>query len=49
MCKEYFNGGGHLNAAGGEFYGTMEEAIKVFNEIMPLFDKYLPEEIIANK
>ena len=26
MCKEHFNGGGHLNAAGGEFYGTIEEA-----------------------
>ncbi len=42
MCKEHFNGGGHLNAAGGEFYGTMEEAIRIFGDIMPLFDKYLP-------
>lgn len=42
MCKEHFNGGGHLNAAGGEFMGTMEEAIEVFHNMMPLFDKYLP-------
>lgn len=41
MCKEHFNGGGHLNAAGGEFYGTMAEAVEVFHNLMPLFDKYL--------
>lgn len=41
MCKEHFNGGGHLNAAGGEFYGTMEDAIKEFYRLMPLFDRYL--------
>ena len=41
MCKEHFNGGGHLNAAGGEFYGTMDEAIEVFHRIMPMFDRYL--------
>lgn len=41
MCKEHFNGGGHLNAAGGEFYGSMEEAVDVFHRLMPLFDKYL--------
>ncbi len=44
MCKEHFNGGGHLNAAGGEFYGTMEEAVEVFGELMPHFDKYLPAD-----
>lgn len=41
MCKEYFNGGGHLNAAGGEFFGTMEEAVAQFHKLMPLFDRYL--------
>ena len=41
MCKEHFNGGGHLNAAGGEFYGSMEEAVAIFHSLMPLFDKYL--------
>ncbi len=44
MCKEYFNGGGHLNAAGGEFFGSIEEAVGVFMEIMPKFDCYLPSE-----
>lgn len=26
MCSELFNGGGHLNAAGGEYCGTLEQA-----------------------
>lgn len=42
LCSRYFNGGGHLNAAGGEFYGTLQEAIATLAEAMPLFDQYLP-------
>ena len=38
LCERHYNGGGHLNAAGGEFYGTMEEAVDVFKQLMPLFD-----------
>ncbi|MBR6283767.1 MAG: DHH family phosphoesterase [Muribaculaceae bacterium] len=34
ICQQYFNGGGHLNAAGGEFYGTMEQAVQVFHQIL---------------
>jgi len=30
FATEFFNGGGHLNASGGEFYGTLEEAVAVF-------------------
>lgn len=41
ICEKHFNGGGHLNAAGGEFYGTMEEAVEVFKALMPLYDNYL--------
>lgn len=37
ICEEQFNGGGHKNAAGGEFYGTMEEAVARFEEIMPQY------------
>ena len=29
-ASAYFNGGGHKNASGGEFYGTLAEAIAVF-------------------
>lgn len=41
MCQEHFHGGGHLNAAGGEFYGTMEECLNEAKRAMELFDKYL--------
>lgn len=44
VCKEHFNGGGHLNAAGGEFYGTMEECVETFRKVLPLYDSYLPRE-----
>lgn len=42
LCEEIFNGGGHLNAAGGEFYGTLEEAVTLLQATMPQFDRYLP-------
>ena len=32
FSSEFYNGGGHLNAAGGEFKGTLEEAVEVFNK-----------------
>jgi len=32
FAHEYFNGGGHLNAAGGESYNTMETTIKTFED-----------------
>ena len=36
---EFFHGGGHLNASGGEFFGTMEEAKAVFEKAL---EKYKP-------
>lgn len=30
FAGKYFNGGGHLNASGGEFHGTIEQAIELF-------------------
>lgn len=33
-CEEYFSGGGHKNAAGGEFRGTMEEARELVLKIV---------------
>lgn len=32
FAGDYFNGGGHLNASGGEFYGDIEDAISMFEE-----------------
>jgi phosphoesterase RecJ-like protein len=45
FASKYFNGGGHKNAAGGEFYGSMENAVKAFEEGLVLlnpnnFEKY---------
>jgi len=31
FAAEFFNGGGHLNASGGEFYGTYEEALRTYS------------------
>jgi len=35
IAGDYFSGGGHKNAAGGEFYGTMEEAVALLEKVMP--------------
>ncbi len=40
LAAEFFNGGGHLNASGGEFFGTMEEAVAVFEKAI---EKYKPQ------
>lgn len=34
ICARYFGGGGHLNAAGGDFTGTLEEAVAVFHQVL---------------
>lgn len=34
ICEHYFNGGGHKNAAGGEFVGTIDDAVKIFNQVL---------------
>jgi phosphoesterase RecJ-like protein len=38
FAAKYFNGGGHKNASGGEFYGKLEEAVKVFEQGVSEFD-----------
>lgn len=32
ICEELYGGGGHLNAAGGEFRGSLEEALRLFKD-----------------
>ncbi len=34
LCATYFGGGGHCHAAAGEFYGSMDEAVKIFYDIV---------------
>ena len=41
LATEFFNGGGHLNASGGEFYGTLEEAKKVLELALEKFKPLL--------
>lgn len=41
FAADFFNGGGHLNASGGEFYGTFDEAIRVYHEGVKLYREKL--------
>ncbi len=41
ICKKYFNGGGHRNAAGGISSDTLEHVINQFKQILPDYKKLL--------
>ena len=41
VAAELFNGGGHLNAAGGESYSTLAETIKKFEDALPDYKVFL--------
>lgn len=41
VAAQFFNGGGHLNASGGEFKGTMDEAAAHFEEALKEFEPLL--------
>lgn len=45
ICKDLFNGGGHLMAAGGEFYGSLKECEDVFINHIADYDKHLPHKL----
>lgn len=34
VCSDHFGGGGHLNAAGGDFHGTIKEAADFFKSLL---------------
>lgn len=40
ICEKYFGGGGHLNAAGGEFHGTLDEARQLLEKVVPEFNEF---------
>ena len=42
FAKNHFNGGGHINAAGGAFGTKVEEAIEKFKSILPEYQSLLP-------
>ena len=41
VAAEFFNGGGHLNASGGEFYGSMDEAVELFKRALVKYEGLL--------
>jgi phosphoesterase RecJ-like protein len=41
ICKRYFNGGGHYNAAGGQSTDTLEQVVNQFKTILPGYKKLL--------
>jgi bifunctional oligoribonuclease and PAP phosphatase NrnA len=43
FAAKHFNGGGHFNAAGGSFKGSMAEAIARFEEALPLYEQQLAD------
>ena len=44
-ASEVFHGGGHMNASGGEMFGTLEQAVRLFEET---YGKYIRELRIEN-
>jgi phosphoesterase RecJ-like protein len=41
FASEVFNGGGHRNASGGEFYGKLEDAVALFENALPKYSDLL--------
>lgn len=41
MATEFFNGGGHLNAAGGRLYCSMEEAVRITQQAILRYESQL--------
>jgi phosphoesterase RecJ-like protein len=41
VAADLFNGGGHLNAAGGESYATLAETVKKFENALPDYKDFL--------
>lgn len=41
FASEFFHGGGHRNASGGEFHGSLADAIKLFEDGLPIYAEKL--------
>ena len=41
VAAEFFNGGGHLNASGGEYYGKLEDASALFKQALIKYEDLL--------
>jgi phosphoesterase RecJ-like protein len=40
-AHEVFRGGGHMNASGGELFGSVQQAVRLFEQTFP---KYLKKD-----
>lgn len=45
VSEKYFNGGGHRNAAGGEFLASLPEALAQFEKLLPEFEAKIKQSI----
>lgn len=45
VCKNLFGGGGHRQASGAEFYGSLEECRRILLEGLPDYKRYLPSKL----
>lgn len=43
IARKYFNGGGHINASGGESFKNMEETVAQFKSIIPDYKEELSD------
>jgi phosphoesterase RecJ-like protein len=41
VAADFFGGGGHLNASGGEYYGQMDGAIDLFKQALLKYEDQL--------
>lgn len=48
FAAAYFNGGGHKNASGGEFFGTLDEAVAHFERALAEFNPNNYEESLKH-
>lgn len=48
ICTDLFGGGGHEMAAGGEFYGEMEDCIALLKRSLGSYDEFLPRQGAQN-
>src|SRR5690606_17389120 len=41
ICREYFNGGGHRNAAGGNSHESLPDVVQKFKSVLPAYKSLL--------
>lgn len=49
LARDHFNGGGHINAAGGVYGTKVKEAIEKFKSILPNYQSLLSKSKIINQ